>query len=88
MSGFEVTPGELTGAAATLGSVQGELGCPSLGPGDLGSPELEAAMSSFYASASNVAVAMGDAIGQASANLTTAASAYVSTDAGAMPAGR
>jgi hypothetical protein len=88
MSGFEVTPAELTGAAATLGSVGGELGCPRLGPGDLGSPELEAAMSSFYASANGVAMAMGDAISQASTNLTAAASAYEVTDHGAMPAAR
>ena len=88
MSGFEVTPGELTGASATLGSVGGELGCPRLGPGDLGSPELEAAMSSFYASTNSVAMAMGDAVAQASANLTAAASAYEVTDLGAMPAAR
>jgi hypothetical protein len=88
VSGFEVTPGELAGAAATLGSVQGELGCPRLGPGDLGSPALEAAMASFYASANGVAMALGDAVGHASANLAASASAYEITDAGAMPAGR
>jgi len=88
VSGFEVTPGELTAAASTLGSVQGELGCPRLGPGDLGSPELEAAMASFYASANGVAMALGDAVSHASASLTAGASAYEVTDAGAMPAGR
>jgi hypothetical protein len=88
VSGFEVTPGELAGAAATLGSVQGELGCPRLGPGDLGSPELEAAMASFYASASNVAMALGDAVGQASASVGAGATAYETTDAAAMRAGR
>ena len=45
-------------------------------------------MSSFYASTNRVAMAMGDAIGQASANLTAAASAYEVTDLGAMPAAR
>jgi hypothetical protein len=88
MSGFEVTPSELTGAAATLGSVQGELGCPTLGPGDLGSPELEAAMTSFYSSANGVAMALADAVSQASANVGAGAAAYETTDAGAMRAGR
>jgi hypothetical protein len=88
VSGFQVTPGELTGAAATLGSVQAELGCPRLGAGDLGSPELEAAMASFYASANSVAMALGDAVQHASTNLMTGASAYETTDASAMLAGR
>jgi hypothetical protein len=88
MSGFAVTPEELQAASATLGSVQGELGCPTLGPGDLGSPELEAAMSAFYGAASRVAIAMGEAVSHSSAALTTAAALYVTTDAGAMPAGR
>jgi hypothetical protein len=88
MSGFAVTPGELEAASATLGSVQGELACPTLAPGDLGSPELEAAMSAFYSAASRVAVAMGEAVTHSSAALSSGAALYVTTDAGAMPAGR
>jgi hypothetical protein len=88
MGGFEVIPGELEAAAVTLGSVQGELACPTLGPGDLGCPELEAAMSGFYSAASRVATAMGEAVSHSSAALSSSAALYVTTDAGAMPAGR
>jgi hypothetical protein len=88
LAGFEVTPDELTGAAATLGAVQGEVGCPRMGPGDLGSPELEAAMASFYASVNDVAMALGDAVSQASTSLGVGASAYETTDAAAMGGGR
>ena len=88
MSGFEVTPGELEAAAATLGSVQGELGCPSLGAGDLGSAELEAAMTSFYAATNRIALAMGEAVSASSFALAVGAAAYAATDLGAMPAGR
>ena len=88
MPGFEVTPQELTGAAATLGSVQAELGCPTLGPGDLGSPELEAAMGAFYVSANKVAMALGDAVAHASSSVAAGATAYEVTDAGAMPGSR
>ncbi len=88
MGGFDVIPGELEAASATLGSVQGELACPTLGAGDLGSPELEAAMAEFYRAASGVAIAMGEAVGHSSAALSGGAALYVSTDAGAMPAGR
>jgi len=88
MSSFAVTPGELQAASATLGSVQGELACPALGPGDLGSPELEAAMSGFYVAASRVGIAMGEAVSHSSAALTAAAALYATTDAGAMPTGR
>lgn len=88
MSSFEVTPWELEAAAATLGSVQGELGCPSLGAGELGSPELEAAMASFYGAANRVALAMGEAVSASSAAVAVGAAAYTATDLGAMPAGR
>jgi hypothetical protein len=88
VAGFEVTPEELTGAAATLGAVQGEVGCPRLGPGDLGSPELEAAMASLYASVNDVAMALGDAVSHASVSVGAAASAYATTDAAAMGPGR
>lgn len=88
MGSFEVTPGELEAAATTLGAVEGELACPTLGPGDLGSPELEAAMGAFYGAASRVAMAMGEAVSHSSAALTSGAALYVTTDAGAMPAGR
>jgi hypothetical protein len=88
MGGFAVIPGELEAAAATLGSVQGELGCPRLGAGDLGSPELEAAMASFYAAANRVALAMGEAVSASSTALVVGAAAYTATDLGAMPVGR
>jgi hypothetical protein len=88
MGGFDVLPAELEAASATLGSVQGELACPTLGAGDLGSPELEAAMAAFYRAASQVATAMGEAVGHSSAALSSGAALYVTTDAGALPAGR
>jgi hypothetical protein len=88
MGRFEVTPGELEAAAGTLGSVGAELGCPTLAPGDLGSPELEAALGQLYAATNRVAGAMSEAVSQASTNTAAGAGAYVGADVGAMPGGR
>jgi hypothetical protein len=88
MSGFDVTPGDLQAAAGTLGSVQGELGCPTLAPGDLGSPELEGALSRLYSDTDRVARAMSEAVSRASTSAAAGASAYVQSDLGAMPGGR
>lgn len=62
--------------------------CPAAGPGDLGSPELEAAVQEFNEAAARLAQAMGEAIQAAGANAAAAAVAYVVTEAGAMPRGR
>jgi hypothetical protein len=83
--GFAVTPAELEGAAGTLGGVQAEFACPGTGAGDLGSPELEAAVQDFNASAGRLAQAMGQAVQAASVNVALAASLYTATDLGVMP---
>ncbi len=87
MAGFEVSPPELEGAAVTLGGVEATFGCPSRAIGELGSPDLEGALGDLYRTLDQVALAMGEAIGQASHNLTAGASAYVRTDDQAMPSG-
>jgi hypothetical protein len=87
MPGFDVTPGDLHAAASTLGAVDAELGCPALAPGDLGSPELEAALARLYASTERVAQTMAQAVSHASANTSAGAQSYLSTDLGAMPFG-
>jgi hypothetical protein len=88
MSRFAVTPSELDAAAATLGGVDAVFRCPRAGPGDLGSPELEAAVEEFNAAAVRLAEAMGQAVQAAGTNLAAAAAAYVAADMGAMPGGR
>ena len=88
MPGFEVTPEELVGAASTLGAVDATLNCPTVGSGDLGSPELEAAVDRFNAEAGKFAPVMFEAISVAGANAAAAAYAYVVTDTTSMPGGR
>jgi hypothetical protein len=87
VSGFSVSPAELEGAASTLGGVDAVFTCPAAGPGDLGSPELEAAVQEFNEAAARLAQAMGQAIQAAGANVAAAAVAYAVTDARAMPGG-
>jgi hypothetical protein len=87
MSRFSVTPDELDAAAATLGGVDAVFRCPRAGPGDLGSPELEAAVAEFNAAALRLADAMGHAIQTAGMNAAAGAGAYVTTDEAAMPGG-
>ena len=85
MPGFSVTPEELQSAASTLGAVDATFNCPTVGAGDLGSPELEAAVERFNADAGRLARAMSQAVQAAGANVAAASYAYVVTDAGAMP---
>ena len=87
MAGFDVTPADLHAAAGTLGAVDADLGCPTLAPGDLGSPELEAALGRLYAATDRVAQTMASAVSHASANTSAGANSYVTTDQGAMPFG-
>jgi hypothetical protein len=87
MAGFDVTPADLHAAASTLGAVDAELGCPTLAPGDLGSPELEAALRGLYGATDRVAQTMAQAVSHASANTSAGAESYVTTDHGAMPYG-
>jgi hypothetical protein len=87
MPSFDVTPADLYAAASTLGAVDGELGCPTLAPGDLGSPELEAALGRLYKGTDDVARAMSEAVNRASVNTASGADSYTRTDRGAMPHG-
>ena len=87
MSRFEVSPAELEGAAGTLGAVEAGFGCPSPATGELGSPELEGAISVFYQTADELALAMAQAVGQASIKATAAAEQYARTDAQAISEG-
>jgi hypothetical protein len=87
MQGFDVTPADLHAAAGTLGAVDAELGCPTLAPGDLGSPELEAALGRIYAATDQVAQTMARAVSHAATNTSAGADQYVSTDHGAIPFG-
>ena len=89
MGRFAVSPAELEGAAHTLGGVEGSLGCPTRAVGELGSPELEGAVADLFHAADGVALAMAQAVGHVSRNVSAAASAYERTDAEAMrPGGR
>lgn len=88
MSRLEVSPAELEGAAGTLGAVEGGFGCPSRATGELGSPALGGAISAFYQSADELALAMAQAVGHASTKAAAAAEQYARTDAQAFPGGR
>ncbi len=79
MSRFEVSPAELEGAAGTLGAVEAGFGCPSPATGELGSV--------FYQTADELALAMAQAVGQASIKATAAAEQYARTDAQAISEG-
>jgi hypothetical protein len=85
LSGFSVTPEELHSAASTLGAVDATFACPTVGAGDLGSPELEAAVERFNAQAARLSQAMSQAVQAARANVAAAGYTYWVTDAAAMP---
>jgi hypothetical protein len=87
MGGFEVSPGELYGAAVTLRGVQGELSATDRSArvgGDLGSGELEGAVASLAASMGRVALALDNAVVAAAVNTEAAGAAYEGTDRGQM----
>ena len=88
MGRFEVKPAELQGAAGTLLAVEAELASSPAAVGDLGSAELEGALSALYGRVDALALAMGQVVGAASHNLAAAASAYAEVDRNAMPSGR
>jgi hypothetical protein len=83
MERFEVSPPELEGAASTLGSVQGSLGCPSRANAELGSAELQSAVAGAFEAADGVALAMAEALAGASRNAWATASRYAGTEAAA-----
>lgn len=88
MGRFAVGTAELEGAAGSLGSVSGELGCGPLATGGgLGSGELDGALAVLAARLELVARAMDGAIAQTGQRLGSGADAYASTDAGVMPGG-
>ena len=91
MGGFEVSPGELYGAAVTLRGVQGELSATDRAArvdGDFGSGELEGAVASLAASMGRVAVALDNAVVAAAVNTQAAGTAYEGTDRAQMGGGR
>jgi hypothetical protein len=88
--GIAVTPAELHGAAGTLRAALAELdgvgkGAGSLGSGDLGSPELAAALSAFCDRAGAVAAAMNAVIDVTAVDTDSAGERYTTTDATAVP---
>lgn len=91
MSGFEVSPGDLYGAAVTLRGVQGELAATDRAArvdGDFGSGELEGAVASLAASMDRVAMALDNAVVAAAVNTDAAGAAYEGTDRSQMGGGR
>jgi hypothetical protein len=90
MDRFTVSPGELLAAASTLSGVAGELaegggGVGSLGTGDLGSPELAAALAEFCERADAVAAALTGAVTTAGRRVGLASEDYVRVDALSFP---
>jgi hypothetical protein len=88
--GITVTPAELHGAAGTLRAALAELdgagkGTGSLGAGDLGSPELAAAVADFCDRAGAVAAAMNAVVDMTASNTDAAGERYTTTDATAIP---
>ena len=95
MSTIEVTPAELSAAAASLQRAGGDVstvGVRSMngtGAGDLGSPELEQAVVELCDSGFAVVVALWNAVNMTGANLSAASAAYNAADARSMrPGGR
>ncbi len=85
-----MAPAELHGAAGTLRAALAELdgtgsGAGSLGAGDLGSPELAAAVADFCDRAGAVAAAMNAVIDVTASNTDAAGGLYTTTDATAIP---
>jgi hypothetical protein len=85
-----VSPQELIGAAGTLRSVQADLSAASGAHacGDLGSPELQAALSNLTEAVTQVAAALDGAVVAAALNTDAAANAYTLVDSTAMGGGR
>lgn len=81
MERFEVSPAELEDAAGTLGRVESSLGCPTRALGELGSPELEAAVGEAFEAADMVALAMADALAAAAAGVSANGRRYAGTEA-------
>jgi hypothetical protein len=87
---FTVTPAELLAAAGTLQGVAGEFaeggsGVGSLGAGDLGSPELAAALAEFCERADAVASALTGAVTTAGVKAGLASEDYGRADALSFP---
>ena len=90
MGNFTVSPGELLAAAATLQGVAGEFaeggtGVGALGAGDLGSPELAAALADFCERADAVAAALTGAVTTAGVKAGLASDDYVRADTLSIP---
>jgi hypothetical protein len=92
MGTIAVTPAQLDGAASMLRRAGSELkGCSprGLGAGDLGSPEVESALTELSAATLAVVDALAGAVALAGLNLGAGAGLYSSVDATAMrPGGR
>jgi hypothetical protein len=84
-----VTAEELIGAAGTLRSVHADLSAASGAHacGDLGSPELQAALSTLTDAVNQVAAALDGAVVAAALNTDAAADAYTRTDNSSMGGG-
>jgi hypothetical protein len=87
---FTVSPSELLAAASTLQGVAGELaeggsGVGSLGAGDLGSPELAAALAELCEKADSVASALTGAVTTAGVKAGLASEDYGQADALSFP---
>lgn len=86
MSTLDVTPSELHAAGATLRRVRSELstsngvGAGGLSAGDVGYPDLQAAVGDFCQMASATATALGEAVDLAGQNTSAGASAYENTE--------
>lgn len=94
MSSIEVTPADLAAAAASLQRAGGDVstvGVRSMrgtGSGDLGSPELEAAVADLCNSSFGVVVALWNSVNMTGANLAATAAAYDAVDSRSMRYGR
>jgi hypothetical protein len=78
---FAVGPGELYGAARTVGAVRGELACgDARGSGELGTGALEGAMGALGARLEMVAAALDQAAAATARNLDAGAASYEAAD--------
>jgi hypothetical protein len=85
MGTINVTPGDLTGAAATLQRAGGGLSKVGVrtmngGAGDLGAPALDQAVVDLCDRSLDVAMALWNAVSLTGANLAASASAYTGAD--------
>jgi hypothetical protein len=90
MGRLTVSPGELLAAASTLRGVEGELaegggGVGALGAGDVGSPELAAALADFCERADAVAAALTGAVTTAGNKAGVASEDYLRADTLSIP---